>query len=239
MTKQKHIVSEPRQGSEATVQAVPPLVVDVTPEMVAAGVARLQELLEARVGLSYLVAEVFSVMLQLSSHDQILLSGQPFKISRDAQMWNDGVLGLHSSDAYLMKEALNLGDQMWPKLQDAPPPVHNVNQFLSGYFLERTLISESHDMFTTTGPHICVSRSAGGCPSYWPPEWAPRWRGVRERVSPSGRGPIPSGRSRLGVRAGLRRLGLRVPGVRTNDGVRPPRRRGGKGSDVIGGSLSS
>ena len=74
------------------------------------------------------------------------LSGRPFKISPDAPMWNSGVLGLHSSDAHLLEEALNLIDQMWPKVQDAPLPVHHVEQFASGYFLERTRISESHDI---------------------------------------------------------------------------------------------
>jgi hypothetical protein len=64
--------AEPGQDCETTAQA-PLSVVEVTPEMVEAGVSRLQELLEARVGLSYLVAEVFSVMLQLSSRDPILV----------------------------------------------------------------------------------------------------------------------------------------------------------------------
>ena len=63
-----------QQAGEATAQSLAALsVVDVMPEMVEAGVARLQELLEAQVGLSYLVAEVFSEMLLLSSRDPIIV----------------------------------------------------------------------------------------------------------------------------------------------------------------------
>jgi hypothetical protein len=167
------------------------------------------------------------------------LSGRAFRISPDARMWNDGVLGLHSSDAYLMEEALNLSDQIWPKLKDAPLHVPSVNQFVSSYFLERNLISESHDIVY----------------HYWPANLRVPFRQRLPELLAAGMGSPLEERARkafaerprantlwkirMGVRTGLRRLGVRVPGVRTNDGVRPPRRRGGKGWDVIGGSLLS
>jgi hypothetical protein len=194
-------------------------------DQVAPGRSRLH-ILEARLLESGTrINRAISVVVGRNSFQD--LSGRPFKISRDAYMWNDGVLGLHSSDAYLMEEALNLGDQMWPKLQDAPLPVHNVNQFVSGYFLERTLISESHNIVY----------------HYWPANLRVPFRQRLPELLAAGMGSPFEERARkafaerprantlwkirMGVRTGLRRLGVRVPGVRTNDGVRPPRRRGG------------
>lgn len=144
------------------------------------------------------------------------LGGRPFKISPDAPMWNSGVLGLHSSDAHLMEEALNLIDQMWPKVQDAPLPVHHVEQFASGYFLERTRISESHDIVYHYWPEylrvpfrrrlpVLLAAGAGA-----PLE-------ERARVAFAERPRANTFRKiQVGVRTGLRRLGVRVPGIRNN-----------------------
>lgn len=144
------------------------------------------------------------------------LSGRPFKISPDAPMWNSGVLGLHSSDAHLMEEALNLIDQMWPKAQDAPLPVHHVEQFASGYFLERTRISESHDVVYHYWPEYLrvpfrrrlpgLLAAGAGAPLE-----------VRARVAFAERPRANTFRKiQVGVRTGLRRLGVRVPGIRNN-----------------------
>jgi hypothetical protein len=144
------------------------------------------------------------------------LSGRPFKISPDAPMWNSGVLGLHSSDAHLMEEALNLIDQMWPKVQDAPLPVHHVEQFASGYFLERTRISESHDVVYHYWPEYLrvpfrrrlpgLLAAGAGAPLE-----------VRARVAFAERPRANTFRKiQVGVRTGLRRLGVRVPGIRNN-----------------------
>jgi hypothetical protein len=67
-------------------------------------------------------------------------------------MWNSGFLGLHSADAGLMNEVLHLIDQTWPLVKNAPIKVHHVEQFATGYFLERTTISESHHIVYHSWP---------------------------------------------------------------------------------------
>ncbi len=153
------------------------------------------------------------IVAQHSFHD---LSGRPLEISPDAMMWNSGVLGLHSSDAGLMIEVLNLIDQMWPLVKCGPIDVHHVEQFATGYFLERTSISESH--------HIVYH--------YWPESIRAPFRERLPALLSSAANAAPHERAgllyaarpradylprlKIGVRTGLRRLGLRVAGTRSS-----------------------
>ena len=150
------------------------------------------------------------------------LSGRSFNISPNATMWNSGVLGVHSSEAYLIEEALNLIDQIWPKLQNNPLSVHTVDQLAYSYFLERNRVSESYDIVY----------------HYWPANLRAPFRHRLPEILASGKGSPLKERGqiafaerpqtetlrkvKMGVRAGLRRLGVQVAGIRTNDGIRPP-----------------
>ena len=75
-------------------------------------------------------------------------AGMPLAISTDGRMWNSGVIGIHYDDLWLMTEALNLTDQMWPKLKPWAPgkKAHHLEQFATGYFLERLKLTECDDI---------------------------------------------------------------------------------------------
>jgi len=121
-----------------------------------------------------------------------------------------------------MEEARNLIDQIWPKVQHSPLPVHTVDQLAYSYFLERIRVSESYDIVY----------------HYWPANLRAPFRCRLPEILASGEGSPPKERGEaafaqrpradthrkveMGLRAVLRRLGFRVRGIRTNDGVRPP-----------------
>jgi hypothetical protein len=74
--------------------------------------------------------------------------GRVLAISTDGRMWNSGVIGIHHDDLQLIVESLHLTDQMWPKLQPWAPgkKAHHLEQFATGYFLERLKLSECDDI---------------------------------------------------------------------------------------------
>jgi hypothetical protein len=89
-----------------------------------------------------------SVSDLVRDHQFIDAKGRPLTISRDARMWNSGVIGIHHDDLALMFESLNLTDQMWPKLKPWAPgkKAHHLEQFATGYFLERLTLTECDDI---------------------------------------------------------------------------------------------
>ena len=68
-------------------------------------------------------------------------AGRPLAISPNAPMWNSGVVGIHSADIDLMREVLDVTDQMWRQVK-----VHHIEQFLAGYFLARNKLSKCPDI---------------------------------------------------------------------------------------------
>ena len=64
-------------------------------------------------------------------------------------VWNSGVLGVHSNDLPLMREALNLCDQLWSQdliTKPAGERVHTLEQFAAGVLLSRSRLSETSDV---------------------------------------------------------------------------------------------
>ncbi|MBV9829456.1 MAG: hypothetical protein JO001_27875 [Alphaproteobacteria bacterium] len=181
---------------------------------IGAGRSRLH-ILEARLLESGTATDraLSDVIAQHRFHD---ISGGTLDISPDAAMWNSGVLGLHTIDASLMDEVLNLIDQMWPLVKCAPIDVHHVEQFATGYFLQRTAISESHHIVYHYWPESIRVPFRKRLPALLasvtdvaPPERAKLLYSARPRAD-----YLP--RLKIGVRTGLRRLGLRVPGTRSS-----------------------
>ncbi len=89
-----------------------------------------------------------SVSDLVRDHQFFDTKGKALQISTDGRMWNSGVIGIHHDDLPLMLEALNLTDQMWPKLKPWAPgkKAHHLEQFATGYFLERLQLSECDDI---------------------------------------------------------------------------------------------
>jgi hypothetical protein len=76
-------------------------------------------------------------------------AGKRLVISPDAMVWNSGVLGVHSSDLPLVREALNLCDQLWKRDQVTEPAkerAHTLEQFAVGVFLTRNRLSAASDI---------------------------------------------------------------------------------------------
>jgi hypothetical protein len=165
-------------------------------------------LIESRNAANRMLSEI------VAAHTFFDLNGREFTICPDAAMWNSGVLGIDSRDARLMDETLNLIDQMWPLVKNAPVAIHHVEQFATGYFFGTSQISESHDIVY----------------HYWPEsvrlpfrKRLPALLAIAADASPAERGKLifcerPRTdylwKLKIGMRTGLRRLGLRVPGIR-------------------------
>ena len=147
------------------------------------------------------------------------LSGNSLNIPPDAMMWNSGVLGVHSSDLPLIREALNLCDQLWERDQVTEPAeqrVHHLEQFSMGFFLARNKLREASDIvfhywqeylrgpFTKELERIDASLKSMKLPerAYYAYQFKPRAI-FRRRV-------------KMGVRTWMRRVGWRVSGVRTS-----------------------
>jgi hypothetical protein len=171
---------------------------------------REARLLESRVDIDRVISDAVS---QSRFHD---LSGLPLDISPDAAMWNSGVLGLHSSDARLMDETLNLIDQMWVTVKDAPSVPHHVEQFASGYFLGRTRVSESHRLVYHYWPEYMRNTFRRKLPDLLAAT-ASLPLHERSRSLFAARPRANAYRKILvGTRTALRSIGLRAPGMRTN-----------------------
>jgi hypothetical protein len=85
--------------------------------------------------------EVDKVLSDLIEQEDFFdTTGSKLSISPNAPMWNSGVVGVNSADIGLMREVLEVSDQMWRKLK-----VHHIEQFLAGYFLSRNVLSECAD----------------------------------------------------------------------------------------------
>jgi len=69
----------------------------------------------------------------VTSNPLVDLRGQPLTIDANAAMWNSGVAGIHTADANLLDESLNLIDQIWVGYQGS----HDVEQFALGQVAER------------------------------------------------------------------------------------------------------
>jgi hypothetical protein len=147
------------------------------------------------------------------------LSGNRLVISPDAMMWNSGVLGVHSSDLPLIREALNLCDQLWDRDQVTVPAeqrVHHLEQFAMGFFLARNKLSEASDIvfhywqyylrepFTLELEVIDSKLKNIKLPerAYHAYKFRPR-ETMKKTV-------------KMLVRTWMRRVGWRVPGVRTS-----------------------
>lgn len=79
------------------------------------------------------------------------LSGRPIATGNNPAMWNSGVIGVHSSDAGLIDEALHLLDQ----LAEAAPGTHYIEQFAVGHCLAPLQLAEAADtVFHYWPPHL-------------------------------------------------------------------------------------
>jgi hypothetical protein len=147
------------------------------------------------------------------------LSGNGLTISPDAMMWNSGVLGVHASDLPLIREALNLCDQLWERDRVTEPVdrrVHHLEQFATGFFLARNELREASDIvfhywqeylrgpFTKELERIDSNLKSMKLPesAYYAYQFKPRAI-FRRRV-------------KMGVRTWMRRVGWRVSGLRTS-----------------------
>ncbi len=72
------------------------------------------------------------------------LAGNKLPFKEAEFMWNSGVIGAHSTNVNLLKEALNLIDQM--SSHNRAPSVHHIEQFAVGHFLNRTNLRSCSDV---------------------------------------------------------------------------------------------
>lgn len=89
-----------------------------------------------------------ALVRQLEHSDYRLPSGERVRITNRTAMWNTGVVGVHSADLALVRNALALSDAIWA---GADPEgaygkkIHHAEQFAMGYALRNCRLSEASD----------------------------------------------------------------------------------------------
>lgn len=147
------------------------------------------------------------------------LSGNKLTISPDAMMWNSGVLGVHSSDLRLIREGLNLCDQLWERDQATEPAdrrVHHLEQFAMGVFLARNKLREaSHIVFHYWEQYFRepFAKELEKIDSHMKSMKLPERAYYAYQFKPRG---IFKRRVKMGIRTWLRRLGFRVSWLRSS-----------------------
>jgi hypothetical protein len=155
----------------------------------------------------------------IESQEFFDLSGNKLVISPDAMVWNSGVLGVHSSDLPLMREALNLCDQLWDRDQVTEPAeqrVHTWEQFATGVFLARNNLSEASDIvFHYWRYHLRrpFTKDLEGIDSNLKNIKLPdrAYHAYESRPRETLKNTV-----KIFVRTWMRRVGWRVPGIRTS-----------------------
>lgn len=141
--------------------------------------------------------------------------GMPVLIDGEAMMWNSGVVGLDSTDARLLDEAIAMIDQMCRI--PAARAVNQIEQFATGIYLSHnTSVSEAMDVVFHYWPHDIKAAFRTRLPQILADSRSDDAREWGRRALIAQPVTSPLRRSKMHLRTALRRAGLRVPGLRTS-----------------------
>jgi hypothetical protein len=135
--------------------------------------------------------------------------GAPLSFPVDAEMWNSGLIGIHTADKKIVEEALNLTDQLTAR--DSSQWVFE--QFSLGWFMRHNVVSEADDVLFHYWPRRLRAPFAAQLPSLLsqtaglPPDEAIA-RIIQHRPR---RTPLVA--LKMEMRRRLRQIGFRVPGL--------------------------
>jgi hypothetical protein len=146
------------------------------------------------------------------------LDGKALTISEDARMWNSGVIGIHYTDAALMNEALYLTDQMWCKLEPYAPgkKAHHLEQFATGYFLERLHLVECDDVVYHYWPEYLRDPFGERVTALVQPRHDLSLQELADKAFRDRPQADLMRKLKMRIRSALRHIGFRVPGMRNS-----------------------